>query len=292
MNSKMTLATRFALASLGALTAVTMGQTPQQPATPFVTHQLKPNIYWIEGGGGNSTVIVGAYGVVVVDAKTTKAGGQELLDDIAKITPKPVTTVILTHSDGDHVNGLAAFPANVRVIAQENNKKEQEAALAAGGRGVPPADHQPTQIITKEKETLTIEGEKFELYHWAPAHTSGDLIVYLPTEKVVATGDIIATNNPYPRIHDEKHGSTEGWITTAKGIVSLDSDTFVPGHGNIQTKADIQKRITAAEARRSQVKELVAQGKSLDETKVAVGDNDKLNYKSWTQICYEELTKE
>ena len=291
MNSKMTLTNRFALASLGALTAVSMGQAPQQPATPFVTHQLKPNVYWIEGGGGNSTVILGAYGVVVVDAKTTKAGGQELLDDIAKITSKPVTTVILTHSDGDHVNGLAAFSTGVKVIAQENNKKEQEVALAAGGRGAPPADHQPTQVITKEKETLTIEGEKFELYHWAPAHTSGDLIVYLPAEKIVATGDIIATNNPYPRIHDEKHGSTEGWIATAKGIVSLDADTFIPGHGTIQTKADIQKRISDAEARRTQVKELVAQDKSLDEIKSAVGDNDKLNYKSWTEICYEELAK-
>jgi cyclase len=289
---KMTVTNRFVLASLGALTAVARGQAPQQPATPFVTHQLKPNVYWIEGGGGNSTVIVGAFGVVVVDAKTTNAGGQELLDDIAKITPKPVTTVILTHSDGDHVNGLAAFPTGVKVIAQENNKKEQETALAAGGRGAPPADHQPTQVITKEKETLTIEGEKFELYHWAPAHTSGDLIVYLPAKKIVATGDIIATNNPYPRIHDEKHGSTEGWIATAKGIASLDSDTFIPGHGNIQTKADIQKRITDAEARRTQVKELVAQDKSLDEVKAAIGDNDKLNYKSWTQVCYEELTKQ
>ena len=279
----------LAWASLGTLAAAAMAQAP--PPAPFVTHQLKPNIYWIEGGGGNSTVIVGTNGVIVVDAKTTKAGGQELLDDIAKITPKPVTTVILTHSDGDHVNGLAAFPAGVKVIAQENNKKEQEAALAAGGRGAPPADHQPTEVITKEKETLTIEGEKLELYHWAPAHTSGDLIIYLPKYKIVATGDIIATNNPYPRIHDEKNGSTEGWITTAKGIVTLDADTFIPGHGTIQTKADIQKRIADAEARRNQVKELVAQGKSLDEIKAAVGDTDKLNYKSWTQVCYEEMTK-
>jgi glyoxylase-like metal-dependent hydrolase (beta-lactamase superfamily II) len=291
MNSKMTLPKRFALATLGALTAVAIGQAPQQPAPPFVTHQLKPNVYWIEGGGGNSTVIVGTKGVIVVDAKTTKAGGQELLDDIAKITPKPVTTVILTHSDGDHVNGLAAFPAGVKVIAQENNKKEQEAALAAGGRGAPPADHQPTQVITKEKETLTIEGEKVELYHWAPAHTSGDLIVYLPKDKIVATGDIISTGNPYPRIHDEKHGSTEGWLTTAKGMATLDADTFIPGHGAIQTKNEIEKRIADAEARRNQVKEMVAQGKSLDEIKAAVGDNDKLNYKSWTQICYEEMTK-
>jgi cyclase len=289
MSRRRKLINGLASVFLGAATAIAMGQAP--PSAPFITHQLKPNVYWIEGGGGNSTVIVGTKGVIVVDAKTTKEGGQELLDDIAKITPKPVTTVILTHSDGDHVNGLAAFPAGVKVIAQENNKKEQEAALAAGGRGAPPADHQPTQVISKNKETVTIEGEKLELYHWAPAHTSGDLIVYLPAQKIVATGDIIATNNPYPRIHDEKNGSAEGWIRTAKGIASLDADTFVPGHGNIQTKADIQKRIADAEARLAQVKKLVAQGKSLDEIKAAVGDNDKLNYKGWTQICYEELTQ-
>src|SRR5579872_1586652 len=175
----------------------------QAPAAPFMTHQLKPNVYWIEGGGGNSTVIVGDKGVIVIDAKTTAAGGKELLEDIAKITPKPVTTVLLTHSDGDHVNGLAAFPAGVKVIAQENNKKEQETALATGGNGAPPADHLPTQVVTKPKETVTIDGETLELYHWAPAHTSGDLVVYLPKYKIVATGDIIATNNPYPRIHDE-----------------------------------------------------------------------------------------
>jgi cyclase len=293
MNRRNLLINGLQWASLGALTAIVIGQTPQTPppAAPFVTHQLKPNIYWIEGGGGNSTVVVGTNGVVVVDAKTTRTGGQELLDDIAKITPKPVTTVILTHSDGDHVNGLAAFPAGVKVIAHENNKKEQESALAAGGRGAPPADHLPTQVITGNRRTLTIEGEKLELFHWAPAHTSGDLIVYLPNEKIVAAGDIIATSNPYPRIHDEKHGSTEGWITTAKEMVALDADTFIPGHGNIQTKADIQKRIADAEARRSQIKEMVAQGKSLDEIKAAVGDNDKLNYKSWTEVCYEDLAK-
>src|SRR3984957_8945640 len=155
-----------------AFAALAAAQAPPPPPPPFVVHQLKPNVYWVEGGGGNSGVIVGNSGVIVVDAKTSAAGGKELLDDIAKITPKPVTTVILTHSDGDHVNGLASFPAGVKVIAQENCKKEMETALAAGGRGAPPADHQPTQVITNTRETLTIEGEKLELFHWAPAHTS------------------------------------------------------------------------------------------------------------------------
>ena len=123
-----------AVISLSALAMLAVAQGPA--AAPLMVHQLKPNVYWIEGGGGNSGVIVGDKGVIVVDAKTTPAAGKELLEDIAKITPKPVTTVILTHSDGDHVNGLASFPAGITIIAHENNKKEQEKALAALTRAV------------------------------------------------------------------------------------------------------------------------------------------------------------
>jgi len=284
--------------ALGLLGSIALAQAQGQPAAPFVVHQLKPDVYWVEGGGGNSGVIIGSTGVIVVDAKTSAAGGKELLDDIAKITPKPVTTVFLTHSDGDHVNGLASFPAGVKVIAQENCKKEMETALAAGGRGAPPADHMPSQVV-KDKETLTIDGVKFELHHWAPAHTSGDLIVYLPAEKIVFTGDIISTTLPDPLIHLEKNGSSEGWITTVKGIVALDSDQFVEGHGDLLAKAAVQKRLADAEAKRTKIKELVAQGKSLDEVKAAVDPPASAPaaggrgpaFAGYTAVVYQELTK-
>lgn len=279
---------------LAAVGALAVAQAPA-PA-PLMVHQLKPDVYWLEGGGGNTGVIIGDKGVIVVDAKTTPAAGKEILEDIAKITPKPVTTVILTHSDGDHVNGLASFPAGITIIAHENNKKEQEAALAAGGRGAPPAGHLPTETIAKNKQNLKIDGVKVEVLHWAPAHTSGDLVVYLPDQKIVFTGDIIATQLPDPLIHLEKHGSSEGWITTAKGIVGLNADQFVPGHGNVQTKADIQKRLTEAEAKRAKIKDLVAQGKSLEEIKTAVGDAPPApggrgpRFASFTEVVYRELT--
>jgi glyoxylase-like metal-dependent hydrolase (beta-lactamase superfamily II) len=286
----------LALAGLSAFATLASAQAPAP--MPFVTHQLKPNVYWIEGGGGNSGVIVGEKGVIVIDAKTTAAGGKELLDDIAKITPKPVTTVILTHSDADHVNGLASFPMGITIIAHENNKKEQEAALAAGGRGAPPAGHLPTRVVTKNKENLKIEGVKFEVLHWAPAHTSGDLVVYLPSEKIVFTGDIIATQMSDPLIHAEKNGSSEGWITTTKGIVALNSDQFVPGHGMVQSKSDIQTRLTNTEAKRAKIKELVAQGKTLEEVRAAVGDPPPAapggrgpNFPSFTTVVYNELSK-
>src|SRR3954453_833689 len=263
-----------------------------QQSAPFVTHSLKPNVYWVEGGGGNSGIIVGANGVVVVDAKTTPAGGKELLDAIAKITRKPVTAVILTHSDGDHVNGLLSFPSGVKVIAHENNKKEQEAALAKGGRGVPPADHLPTQLGTGNDTSLTIEGISVELHHWGEAHTSGDLIVFLPREKVVFTGDIIAANRPDPLIHLEKNGSSAGWIQTAKGIEALDAEIFIPGHGAPQTKADLEARISKTEGKRTKILELISQGKSLDEIKAAVGDPATTasasgsNFPTFTEVVY------
>src|SRR5215475_10584933 len=93
-----------------AFVALVFPALAQQAPQPFEVKQLKPNVYWVEGGGGNSGVIIGDKGVIVIDAKTTETGGKELLADIAKLTPKPVTTLIETHSDGDHVNGAAAFP--------------------------------------------------------------------------------------------------------------------------------------------------------------------------------------
>jgi glyoxylase-like metal-dependent hydrolase (beta-lactamase superfamily II) len=285
-----------AILAFGALASVASAQAPAP--MPLVPHQLNPTVYWIEGGGGNSGVIVGEKGVVVIDAKTTEAGGKELLANIAKITPKPVTTVILTHSDGDHVNGLAAFPTGIKIIAHENDKKEQEKALAAGGRGAPPAGHLPTVVVTKNKESMKIEGVKFDFYHWANAHTSGDLIVSIPADKIVFTGDIIATQMNDPLIHPEKDGSSEGWITTTKGIVKLNAKDFVPGHGNVQTKSDIEERLTRTEKKREQIKMLVAQGKSLDEIRMAVGDPPPAapggrgpNFPTFTAVVYNELTK-
>lgn len=284
-----------AMLGLCVSTVAAFAQAPA--AAPFTTHQLKANVYWIEGGGGNSGVIVGDKGVIVVDAKTTLAGGKELLEDIAKITPKPVTTVILTHSDGDHVNGLAAFPAGITIIAHEGNKKEQEAALASNSKGAPPAGHLPTRVVTKNKENLKIEGVKLEVLHWAPAHTSGDLVVYLPSEQIVFTGDIVAAQFPDPLIHLEKNGTSEGWIMTAKGIVGLKADQFVPGHGMLQSKSDIQARLTRAEEKRAKIKALVAEGKTLDEIRSAVGDPPPAapgrgpNFATFTEVVYRELTK-
>jgi len=294
--------TTFAAVACGALAVPAFAQ--QAPPQPFQVKQLKPNVYWVEGGGGNSGIIIGDKGVIVIDAKTTEAGGKELLAAIAKLTPKPVTTLIETHSDGDHVNGAAAFPEGITIIAHENDKMEQEAALKAGGRGAPPAGHLPTRVVTKDKEKTKIDGVELELLHWAPAHTSGDLVVYLPKEKIVFTGDIIATQLPDALIHLEKHGSSEGWLTTARGMAALDADQYVPGHGEIQTKGQIYDRLEKAQAKRDKIAMMVKEGKSLTDIEAAVDAPAPAGraggpgrggrgpqFASFTQVVYQELTK-
>lgn len=244
----------------------------QQQPPPLSVKPLNGGVYWTQGGaGGNTGIIVGKDGVIVVDAKTTPASAKEMLAEIAKITPKPVTTVIVTHSDGDHVNGLAAFPAGLTIISQDNCKKEMEAS--ASSRNPAPQDRLPTKTVAN-KENVTINGVKLTLLHYANAHTSGDLMVYLPEQKIVFTGDIIATNQPYTLIHAEKNGSSEGWITTVKGLAGLNADNYVPGHGDLQTKSDVQARLAKVQARREEIKKLVAQGKSLDQVKQSLGETD------------------
>jgi glyoxylase-like metal-dependent hydrolase (beta-lactamase superfamily II) len=270
MRRIVTVAIAWAMTS-GVATAMPQGGGNATPPALMV-NQVKPDVYVVTGAGGNSTVVVAKNLVIVVDAKVSAAGGAALVAEIGKITPKPISFVFLTHSDADHITGLASFPPGVKVVANEGNKREQQEATAAGGRGVPPPQSMPNITTTKAKQTMTIDGLKVELYHWGPAHTQGDLVVYFPEQKVVATGDIIQANRAdnSPLMHyPEKRGSSQGWFTSMKNMIALNADVYVPGHGDNQTKADLQRRVMATQQRYDLVASLVKQGKTLDEIKAA-----------------------
>jgi glyoxylase-like metal-dependent hydrolase (beta-lactamase superfamily II) len=285
----------FGLVMLGSLCAFGVSAGAQQQASPLSVKKLAEDVYWTQGGaGGNTGIIIGKDGVIVVDAKTTADSAKQVLAEIAKLTPKPVTTVIITHSDADHVNGLAAFPTGLTIISAEGCKKEMEAS--ANSRNPAPQDHLPTKTVDK-RENVTIDGEHFVLIHTAPAHTSGDLQVFLPDQKIVFTGDIIAANQEFTLIHAEKNGSSEGWIETVKVLAALKADNYVPGHGDLQTKADVQARLATVAARHEQIKVLVSEGKSLPEIKQALGEPDPPagapgpNFSAYTTVVYNELSK-
>jgi cyclase len=296
MSSRRNVAFGFALLLIAGLIAFTPQVSAQAPAPPLTVKPLSGGVYWTEGGdGGNTGFIIGKDGVIVIDAKTSPDSAKEMLADIAKLTPEPVTHVILTHSDADHVNGLAGFPKGLTIIAQEGCKKEMENSLS--GSRPAPRDYIPTHTV-KTKESTTIDGVRVELLHWAPAHTSGDLITYLPDQKIVFAGDILIEAQPFTMIHAEKNGMSAGWVETVKGMLALNADTFVPGHGKPQTRADVQTRLTAVEERRAKIKTLSAQGKSVDEVKKDLNDTEKATvlpngivFPTFTDVVYKEYSK-
>jgi len=271
----------------------------QQQAPPLKVTKVKDNVYWMQGGAGsNDGVIVGKNGVIVVDTKTTVDSEKDVIAEIAKITPEKVNAAIITHSDGDHVNGLAAFPAGLTIIAQENCKKEMEAS--AGSRNPAPQDRLPTKTYAKT-DNETIDGVHIRLYHWAPAHTSGDTVVYLPDEKIVFGGDLLVTNRPDTLIHLEKNGSTTGWMENIKGMLGLNADTYLTGHGDMMTKDDVQKKLAFVQEKYDKIKAMVAQGKSRDEIKTSLGEptapappnaNGAPPFPTLTEVIYKEVSKQ
>jgi cyclase len=286
------------LAMVAGLVSFGVPVRAQQQAQPLKTTKVKDNVYWVQGGvGSNDGFIVGNTGVVLVDTKTTVDSEKGVLAEIAKVTPKMVNTVFITHSDGDHVNGLAALPAGVTVIAQENCKKEMQAS--ASSRNPAPQDRLPSKTYSKT-DKLTVDGVHVRLYHWANGHTSGDTIVYLPDEKIVFGGDLLVTNRPDTLIHLEKNGSAAGWIENAKGMVGLDADTYLTGHGEMMTKADVQKKLALIQDKYNKIKTMAAQGKSLDEIKSSLGEptaapppnpNGNPPAATLTEVIYKEVAK-
>jgi len=286
------------LVTIAVLVSLSTLAWAQQQAAPLKVTKVKDNVYWVQGGAGsNDGFIVGTTGVVVVDTKTTPDSEKGVIAEIAKVTPKAVDTVIITHSDGDHVNGLAAFPPGLTIIAQENCKKEMEAS--AGSRNPAPQDRLPTKTYAKT-DKLTADGVHIRLYHWAPGHTSGDTVVYLPDEKIVFGGDLLVTNRTDTGIHPEKNGSAAGWLENAKGMLGLDADTYLTGHGDMMTKADVQKKYDLIQDKYAKIKTMAAQGKSLDEVKTSLGEptaapppnaNGAPPAATLTEIIYKEVSK-
>ena len=94
----------------------------QQDEMVVEVEQLEDNLFVLRGGGGNSAAFVTSNGVVLVDTKVP-GWGQPLIDKIRELTPKPVTTIINTHTHFDHVSGNVEFPATVDVVAHENTQR-------------------------------------------------------------------------------------------------------------------------------------------------------------------------
>ncbi len=255
--------------------------------------QLKDRVYWVKGGAGaNTGFIVGSKEVLVIDAKMTAEAAKAMQEEIRKITPLPVGRILLTHSDGDHVNGLAGFPQGLPILAHANTKKDMEEAFR-DPKLAALAPYLPNRTSNGDM-TGVLDGVRVNALYFGPAHTSGDWVVHLPDHKIAFVGDLVFVGRD-PLIHRKKGGTSFGLVKVLQKILALDADTFLSGHADPLTKADIQNLVASIEEKQAKVKGLIQQGKSLDEIKAAFGvapapGQPAPRFASFVEVIYQELT--
>jgi glyoxylase-like metal-dependent hydrolase (beta-lactamase superfamily II) len=226
---------RVLLSSLLLLAWVAAIAAQQAQPAPNVAEiqKVRDNLFLITGGGGNTAAFITSKGVVLVDTKNPN-WGQAILDKVRTVTDKPITTIINTHTHGDHNGSNEFFPASVDIIAHENAKTGMEKMPAFQGEK---AVYLPDRTY-KDRMTIFSGADRVDLYYFGPGHTDGDTIVVFPALRVAHTGDLFA--RPATPLLDVNNGGSgvampQTLAKAAKGISGV--ETVIPGHSAATTWA-------------------------------------------------------
>jgi cyclase len=210
------------------------------------------------------TIIVGKSFITVVEATSTDASTTALINQIKKeVSPKPIKYLVVTHNHLDHAIGTApyksAFPG-LSIIAHVWTREKMKDAKR-GARGFAYDTDQlakgldTSQEINKQRylalqayrddilaseialpnltvyDSLTIHDDDLDIkvMNLGHTHTPGDLIVYVPVEKVIITGDVMTGFEP-----GFSEANPENWIAVLKQLEELPFDYLIGGHGKVQ----------------------------------------------------------
>ena len=215
--------------ALALMASAGQAQTPP-PAPPQAIKPVKPDLYMVTGGGGNTTVRVTPQGLIVVDGKNP---GQAFYDDltaqIRTVSPQPVKYLIVTHHHADHSGNSARFlAAGAKVVGHKNMAAELDKFTPPASNPTLTAPAKP-DVTYDTRYTVSLGGKTVRLMHFAPAHTGADTVVYFPDLKVVAMGDEL--NSVAPNFDYAGGASIAGWVTSLDETLKLDWDKAIPGHG-------------------------------------------------------------
>jgi glyoxylase-like metal-dependent hydrolase (beta-lactamase superfamily II) len=246
------------------------GAAPADPVEKAI--QLKPDLYYVPGGGANSVIRVTPDGLILID---TKNPGTEianaLIEQIKTISPLPVKYVFNTHHHPDHTGNNQAFVAQgATVIGLE--KMKQLMTTDPRTKDIPGV---PTQTFAKDY-TLKFGGAVVEAHFYGASHTGGDTVVYLPDKRFVMVSDTIPVANPTPGIGFGAAGGGSavqipGLLDT---ILKLDWDVAIAGRGTPMTRADVQAYRAKWETFMTRVKDAIAKGATKDTLASQVKQDD------------------
>ena len=206
---------------------------------PPTLEQVSPGVYayiQLDGTWGlnNTGFITGRDGVSMVDTCFTETRTQSFLQAIGAVTDLPIRTLVNTHHHGDHTHGNYLVPG-ASIIGHELCRKE---VIETGVHALHPLfpnvsfgnlEVAAPFVTFRDRLDLFVDDLRMELHYMGPAHTTNDVVVWLPERRVLFTGDLVF-NGGMPFI---AMGSVEGSLRALDRLRDFDAETIVPGHGPV-----------------------------------------------------------
>ncbi|MFQ5380589.1 MAG: MBL fold metallo-hydrolase [Dehalococcoidia bacterium] len=213
---------------------------PDASLPPPSLEEVSPGVFaYIQLDGSwflnNAGFITGEQATVAIDTLGTERRSRAFFEAIARTSDKPLRTLVSTHSHADHTHGNYLAPAGTTIVGHELCREEMLAAnLEALKMSFPTADfgdveYAPPTVTFADRITLYSDDLRVELIHFGPAHTTNDVVAWLPDRKVLFAGDL-AFNGGTPFA---MAGSVAGWLDVIPELRALPATTIVPGHGPV-----------------------------------------------------------
>jgi cyclase len=236
-------------------------QTAETTAGKLNVQQISQHLYVIEGtsngsnDAGNVAVYVTGEGVIMVDDRFEQ-DYRQVVAAVKSITGEPIRYIINTHHHGDHTGSNAQFLASTEVIAHSNARKHMVEGKMPG----------PPRIVFNKETSIFLGGKEVRAIYYGRGHTDGDVAVYFPFERAVHLGDLMAGTRGVtnPVVDYVSGGHLRDWPATLDGVLQLEINTVIPGHGAVTNRDGLVAHRNKIAAICDRLTKLTRDGKSKD----------------------------
>ena len=231
------------------------------------TTDLGHGVYLLNWQGGDSIVLVGDDGVLLVDTSVAQMGAK-IKAAIARVSTKPIRLVINTHAHADHFGANELMAQGGAVVIGHDALRERMAKgqyLAAFNQTIPPSPPAALPTVTyADAMTIHFDGETVELVHVPGAHTDNDTLVRFKRANVIHASGTIGGNGGYPFFDMSSGGSLAGTIAAEEKMLSLSDDKtrIVADEGDPASTADLKASRDALVVIKARVQKMIDEGKS------------------------------
>ena len=261
--------------------------------------KIAGNVHMLVGSGGNIGLMVGDDATFVVDDQFAPLT-PKILAAIKAITPQPVRFVMNTHWHGDHTGGNENMgQAGALIFAHENVRKRMstDQFIEAFKMKQPASPRGALPVVTfTDTVSFHLNGDSVVVFHVAPAHTDGDVMVKFTKANVVHTGDVFVSAG-FPFVDRSSGGTIDGIISATERLLTVtNADTkIIPGHGPLSDRARVKAYHDMLVVMRDRMKKEIAAKHTVDQVlaskMTAEYDKDWPNGRErFLRILFQELS--